>query len=90
MLRSDRSIGRRANASRAALYPATLLALRGRLSGMEFRDLIRRRRMVRKFEQRRIPDEVLRRVLEPARHAPSGGFSQGFDFIVLTKPEELA
>src|SRR6058998_1815949 len=57
---------------------------------MEFRELIRRRRMVRRFEQRPIPDEVLRRVLEPARHAPSGGFSQGFDFIVLAKPEELA
>jgi nitroreductase len=57
---------------------------------MEFHELIRRRRMVRRFEQRPIPVEVLRRVLEPARHAPSGGFSQGFDFIVLAKPEELA
>ena len=45
--------------------------------------------MVRKFEQRPIPDDVLSRVLEVARHAPSGGFSQGFDFIVLAKPEEL-
>jgi len=45
--------------------------------------------MVRKFEQKPIPDEVLNRVLEVARHAPSGGFSQGFDFIVLKKPEEL-
>jgi nitroreductase len=57
---------------------------------VEFQDVVRRRRMVRKFEQRPIPDDVLRRVLEAARHAPSGGFSQGFDFIVLTKPEELA
>lgn len=56
---------------------------------MELRDLIRRRRMIRKFEQKPIPDDVLRRVLEVARHAPSGGFSQGFDFIVLAKPEEL-
>ena len=45
--------------------------------------------MVRTFEQKPIPDEVLRRVLEVARHAPSGGFSQGFDFVVLAKPEEL-
>jgi nitroreductase len=45
--------------------------------------------MVRKFEQKPIPDDVLKRVLEVARHAPSGGFSQGFDFIVLAKPEEL-
>src|SRR5438094_9845206 len=56
---------------------------------MEFRDAVRRRRMVRKFEQTPIPEDVLNRVLEVARHAPSGGFSQGFDFIVLTKPEEL-
>ena len=56
---------------------------------MEFGDLFRRRRMVRKFDPRPIPDEVLRRVLEAARHAPSGGFSQGFDFIVLRTPKEL-
>lgn len=45
--------------------------------------------MVRKFAQRPIPDEVLTQVLEAARHAPSGGFSQGFDFVVLTKPDEV-
>lgn len=56
---------------------------------MEFRELIRRRRMIRKFEQKPIPEDVLRRVLEVARHAPSGGFSQGFDFVVLAKPAEL-
>lgn len=56
---------------------------------MEFRDVVRRRRMVRRFEQKPIPKDVLERVLEAARHAPSAGFSQGFDFIVLTKPDEL-
>lgn len=56
---------------------------------MEFRDVIRRRRMVRMFEQKPIPEDVLHRVLDAARHAPSAGFSQGFDFVVLTKPEEL-
>jgi nitroreductase len=56
---------------------------------MELRDAIRRRRMVRKFEPRAIPDDVLKRVLDVARHAPSGGFSQGFDFVVLAKPAEL-
>ncbi len=45
--------------------------------------------MIRRFEQRPIPDEVLRRVLETARHAPSAGFSQGFDFVVLRTPEEV-
>jgi nitroreductase len=56
---------------------------------MDFRDVVRRRRMVRKFEQKPIPEDVLHRVLDVARHAPSAGFSQGFDFIVLTRPEEL-
>jgi nitroreductase len=55
---------------------------------VEFRDVVLRRRMVRKFEQKPIPEDVLRRVLDVARHAPSGGFSQGFDFVVLAKPEE--
>ncbi len=56
---------------------------------MEFRDVVRRRRMVRHFDARPIQDEVLRSVLDVARHAPSGGFSQGFDFVVLAKPEEV-
>ena len=56
---------------------------------MEFQDVVRRRRMVRRFDRREIPEDVLRRVLEVARHAPSAGFSQGFDFVVLSKPEEL-
>jgi nitroreductase len=45
--------------------------------------------MVRKFAQKPIPEDVLHRVLDAARHAPSAGFSQGFDFIVLTSREEL-
>lgn len=56
---------------------------------MEFQEVVRRRRMVRRFDGRPIPPEQLRRVLETARHAPSAGFSQGFDFVVLTKPDEL-
>ena len=56
---------------------------------MEFRDVVRRRRMVRRFDRKPIPEDVLERVLETARHAPSAGFSQGFDFVVLTKTDEL-
>ncbi len=56
---------------------------------MEFQELLRRRRMVRKFEPRPVADDVLRRVLEAARHAPSAGFSQGFDFVVLATKDEL-
>jgi nitroreductase len=42
--------------------------------------------MVRKFDQRPLERELLDRILESARHAPSAGFSQGFDFVVLDEP----
>lgn len=56
---------------------------------MEFQTLVRKRRMIRKFQRREVPREVLMRVLEVARHAPSGGFSQGFDFVVLDQPDQI-
>ena len=46
--------------------------------------------MVRQFQHRPVPREVLIRVLEVARHAPSAGFSQGFDFVVLDKADQVA
>jgi nitroreductase len=45
--------------------------------------------MVRKFQPRPVPRQVLLRVLEVARHAPSAGFSQGFDFVVLDQPGQV-
>src|SRR5512135_1873979 len=48
-----------------------------------------KRRMVRQFDSRPIPRDVLLHVLEVARHAPSAGFSQGFDFIVLDQPSQV-
>src|SRR5690348_6485320 len=56
---------------------------------MEFQELVRKRRMVRRFQPRPIPREALMRVLEVARHAPSAGFSQGFDFVVLDTPKQV-
>ena len=43
--------------------------------------------MVRQFDQRPLEPELLEQILESARHAPSAGFSQGFDFVVLDRPE---
>lgn len=51
---------------------------------MEFRDAVRRRRMVRAYDPvRPVPDAVVTRMLEHATRAPSAGFSQGWDFLVL-------
>jgi len=50
---------------------------------MEFADLIRSRRMVRAFDPQPIEPEVLDRVLDAARRAPSAGNTQGWVFVVL-------
>ena len=55
---------------------------------MEFEDAIRRRRMVRAFEDRPLPPGTLDRILELATHAPSAGFSQGWSFVVLEGAEQ--
>jgi nitroreductase len=54
---------------------------------MEFSEVVRKRRMVRHFRSDPVPLEVLERVVELARHAPSAGFTQGQAFIIVTKPE---
>jgi nitroreductase len=50
---------------------------------MEFQDVVRRRRMIRNYEDRPIPAEIRDRLLDNALHAPSAGFSQGWAFLVL-------
>jgi nitroreductase len=56
---------------------------------MELREVIRRRRMVRRFDPRPLPGEVLDRILHSATRAPSAGFSQGLDLLVLEGPEAV-
>ena len=56
---------------------------------MEFSEVVRKRRMVRRYDpDRPVPAEVIRTALRNAIRAPSAGFSQGWDFLVLTKPDE--
>jgi nitroreductase len=56
---------------------------------MEFREVVRRRRMVRDYHpDRPVPPEVRERLLEHATRAPSAGFSQGWAFLVLESPDE--
>jgi nitroreductase len=50
---------------------------------MEFQDVVRRRRMVRSFERRPLPPELVERLLSNAQRAPSAGFSQGWAFLAL-------
>jgi nitroreductase len=51
---------------------------------MEFQDVVRKRRMVRKFHaDRPVPKETVDRILRNATRGPSAGFSQGQAFLVL-------
>ncbi|MFC0526688.1 nitroreductase family protein [Phytohabitans kaempferiae] len=53
---------------------------------MEFRDVVRRRRMVRNYDpDRPVPPEVIERLLAHAVKAPSAGFAQGWGFLVLAE-----
>jgi len=54
---------------------------------VEFREILKRRRMVRAYEPRPVPREVLERIAGTVRRAPSAGFSQGQRLIVVTEPE---
>ena len=56
---------------------------------MEFNEVIRRRRSVRRFNDQRPDPEVMSAVIDKARRAPTAGFSQGVDFLVLDDPAAL-
>ncbi len=47
--------------------------------------------MVRTYDERRpVPPKVIDRLLHAAVRAPSGGFTQGWAFLVLDAPEDIA
>lgn len=56
---------------------------------MEFQDVVRRRRMVRRYDPRPVDPAVVQRLLDNARRAPSAGFTQGWGFLVLETPEDV-
>ncbi len=56
---------------------------------MELTQAIHRRRMVRQFEPTPVPDAALTRILGSALHAPSAGFVQGAELVVLDRPEQI-
>jgi nitroreductase len=58
---------------------------------VELSDVIRRRRMVRNYDpDRPVPPEVIDRLLGYAVHAPSAGFSQGWEFLLLDDADSRA
>ncbi len=55
---------------------------------MEHSDVVRRRRMVRSYQDRPLDDGVLDAILSAALRAPSAGFTQASRFVVLEGREQ--
>lgn len=56
---------------------------------MEFAELIKKRRSIRKYQNSPIPDEVIIRFIEAAVTAPSGCNSQCWYFVALKSSEKI-
>jgi len=54
---------------------------------LDFLDVIKARRSIRRYKPDPVPDEILNQVLESARVAPSAGHRQPWHFIVVKDPE---
>ncbi len=53
-------------------------------------DAINKRQSIRDYKETPVPEDKLRRVLEAARMAPSGGNRQEMKFVVVKNPETRA
>lgn len=56
---------------------------------MDLDDVVRRRRMVRRYTDAPVAPAVVDRLLRNALRAPSAGFSQGWAFLVLDRPADV-
>jgi FMN reductase [NAD(P)H] len=54
---------------------------------MNFRELLRHRRMVRAYEPEPVPREAIERIVRSVRRGPSAGFSQGLRLVVVTEAD---
>jgi nitroreductase len=56
---------------------------------MEFAEVVRRRRMIRSYDEARpVPDDALDAVLAAALRAPSAGYTQGVSLMLLSSATE--
>jgi nitroreductase len=54
---------------------------------MEFQEVVRRRRMIRSYRSELVPEDAVERFVSTVLRGPTGGFAQGIDVIIITKPE---
>jgi nitroreductase len=51
---------------------------------MDFDEVVKRQRIVRRFERTPVPRDVLERIAAAAQRAPTAGFSQGQRLVIVT------
>ena len=56
---------------------------------MEFKDVIKTRRSIRRYKNKPVPKEKIMEILEAGRIAPSASNRQPWHFIVVTERETL-
>jgi len=54
---------------------------------MDVLEAIKKRRSIRAFESTDVPPEIIERLIDAARRAPSAGNIQPWEFIIVQKPE---
>lgn len=54
---------------------------------MEFEEIIYKRRTIRRFKQKQISIDILKKLIDFARVAPMARNIQGLEFIIVQKPE---
>lgn len=57
---------------------------------MDFQDVVRRRRMVRSFDERPLPPDVVERIVANGLQGPSAGFTQAAELLVLQGREQTS
>ena len=61
----------------------------GAAEGVEFAEVARRRRMVRRYDpDRPLPDKILDRLVDLGLRAPTAGFTQGVSFLILSEADD--
>lgn len=76
--------------SRERIKTVSVVCRCHRLPGVEFREILARRRMVRHYAPESASRESLERIVSTVRRAPSAGFSQGQRLLVVTDQDLLA
>jgi nitroreductase len=57
---------------------------------VDFRDVVRKRRMVRAFSDAPVAPDALERILDVARRGPSAGYSQGVQLVIICDADQRA